>query len=45
MSKSTVNRPLADIIGSKARSPRSVKALWKHIDDEELKGESGMESP
>lgn len=34
--------PLADIIGSKARSrPQVVKALWNHIDDMELKGESG----
>ena len=34
--------PLADIIGSKARSrPQVVKALWNHIDDMELKGETG----
>lgn len=34
--------PLADMIGSKARSrPEIVKALWKHIDKQGLKGESG----
>jgi len=34
--------PLADIIGSNARyRPQVVKALWNHIDDMELKGETG----
>jgi chromatin remodeling complex protein RSC6 len=34
--------PLADMIGSKARSrPEIVKALWKHIDKQGLKGEKG----
>lgn len=34
--------PLADMIGGKARPrPQIVKALWKHIDKMDLKGESG----
>ena len=34
--------PLADMIRGKARPrPQIVKALWKHIDKKDLKGESG----